>query len=286
MQIAALIAPRCQKPELVAFQRAAERTVEIVNLIHGRLARQIAGLQSVGNVAADETGTDIRQEHVRMELIAAVLGDHVHQNPAGLHIRAHVVSLISGFLNNLVVDIGLNLSVVLRGVDEHTIENVTGIVRSVAMRGNIGLLHLHRSAHVRRVEVDARHVGTDRLGVARGGQRVHILTREHGRAGGVFHVDGGDRSRDLNRLADRAHPHFGVHGHSDVGGDFHLAAHAGKTLQAEGNGVAAGTHVDNGVTAFIIGGDSADPFNQRGAGGFHAHTGHYCSAGIAHHAGD
>jgi hypothetical protein len=87
----------------------------------------------------------------------------------------------------------------------------------------------------------------------------------------VYRVDLG---LHFHCFSNRAYFHFAVDRHRDIRRHLDLLLHRIESRHREGDGVSAGSDVDDGVATLAVRGDGARFFNQRWTGGFHRHTRH------------
>ena len=135
-----------------------------------------------------------------------------------------------------------------------------------------------REPRCQRHEVDHMLV-TDRQGIEQ-------FPRDHLRPADVLHVDRRRRTGHRDRLGDGADAQLGIDIRGELGNQLNpLADHPAKPGQLEGDGVRAGSQIDDGIEARRIG--DHDPLRgQRGTGGRHRHARQDAPGVVGHGTGD
>ena len=188
-----------------------------------------------------------------LTMLPPSFGNHVRAKAARLNLR-RMRARADGHLGaQRVVDVAL----LVRGflaVHAHAVDVLHGVLRRDAVAARVGLLHLARPAHVRRAETNAGHHHADRHDVARRGQRVDEVARQHLRARRLRHVDQRCLSRYRDRLFERADFEIGVRGHRDAARHFQAFANDGvEAGQRKGDAVDAGAQIDDVEAPLIVG---------------------------------
>src|SRR5205823_10358912 len=118
--------------ELVSFNRAAERAVEILDLDRLVLRSKTASCEGLIEITAlpEITAAASTAKEIDVKLVAAVFGHEVGKHPAAGRFSSHVAGLICGFLDRSVVDVLLDLAVSVSRVDQHAVKHVYGVDRS------------------------------------------------------------------------------------------------------------------------------------------------------------
>ena len=123
-----LLAPAQQEPELVLLERSTEGTIEVFDSLHGGLTGNSAVPQCLSNVAAHELRGNPSEEEVTVGFVTAIAGNEVGDHAATRDLHGVIGIVIGHFLHQRIVDVDLDLSVVLRGVHHHSVEEV-GVAR-------------------------------------------------------------------------------------------------------------------------------------------------------------
>ena len=100
-----------------------------------------------------------------------------------------------------------------------------------------------------------------------------------------MHVHDRRSAGDGQRFREVADPHLAVDLRREVRRQVDsFPLDRGEPRERERHGVHAGTQIDDLVLALLVGGDSANLFNQRRTAGFNGHTGHDRTGCIFHDA--
>ena len=138
------------------------------------------------------------KEDASADDIAAVFRDHVRAQAAGLDFSRVRAGAHRDLGAERVVDVALLIRGLL-AVHAHAIDVLNSVFGRDAVAPRVGLLHLARSADIRRSQPDTGHHHADRHDVARGRQGVDQIARQDLRAGGLGDVD----QRRLTRYGNR-----------------------------------------------------------------------------------
>ena len=220
------------------------------------------------------------------ELIAAVFRHQVHRDAAGHGLRRAARGLVDHFLRHRFVVVRLHGAVAHQAVGHHAVDQHHRLRAAGAADGEVGLLHRARAADVGRVQRDAEHELAEALDGLGRRHRVQHIARQHLLLDVALHVDHRRRTRDGDRFLQRADAQLHVDRRREV--RLQLDAFAGLGVESgkrKGQGVGAGTQIDDTVLAVLVGHRRLHLFDQHGAGGFDRHARHHCARGVFHRAG-
>ena len=275
-----------EEPQAIPDDRPAEIDVEVLHVLDAVGLLQAAQSQRLVDVVALPAPGRSAEESAEFVRVAAVFRDHVQANTARLHFGADRTRLQAHFGGERIVVVRLNQPIVHRAVDHHAVDLDRRVALVGAVRAHVGLLHTLRSAHVGTTELDARHDRSDRLHVSSGRERVQDVSRDDLRPLGVLHVDERSLARDRDGLLDRADTKLDVDGDRHVRRKLHSVAHEhGEAEKREGECVRAGSQIDDGVTALLVGHHRPDSLDQDRARRLHSGPRQDGAARVAHDAG-
>jgi len=280
-------AMRAEEPQLVPFDRSAERRVHIEDLVD-RIGRSQAAVdQILRQVVALERMAGVADVGRAAQRVAAFARHQVQVRSAGRDFGAERGGLHRDFLAHRVVVIGMAVAAADERVHLHAVDIDGRVLGDAHVRGEARVDGRSRAADILVADLGAHGERAFGLIHARHRDGVEQLPRENRRPLRVLHVDDRRLARDGHRLLDRADAQLGVDGRREVRRQLDAILHErAESWDRERHLVQPGTQVDDGVASLRIGRDGADLFNERGARRLHDDARKDAAARILHEAGD
>ena len=264
---------RHEELQPVADHGTAERAVDVGQRVHpGRPSDAQALEPTVQVVGAARRAAD---EEVPAEPVAALVGNHVDAQAAGLRLGPVSRRGVRRLGREQRVDVGLIATVADHRVDGQPVDLHRGVGGVEAAAHHLRLLRSGGAAHVRLVHLDARNQQGVRPQAAPGRHGLLHLAGHHHAAPGPPRVDPGrrDRQRGVDRQG-RA-----------VREDDPVAPHGIESRQREGDGVFARPQVGDRVAPGAVG-DGAPPLDEAAARRLDGCTGQHPAGVVGHNTRD